>query len=51
MDDMHEMRRALVKTTIAIISRALADHGPGYIAFSGGTDSNLDHSPTRAERR
>jgi len=38
---MHEMRRALVKTTLAIISRALAEHGPGYVAFSGGTDSTV----------
>lgn len=30
-----------MKTTLAIVERALAEHGPGYVAFSGGTDSTV----------
>ena len=30
-----------MKTTLAIIERAITEHAPGYIAFSGGTDSTV----------
>ncbi|MEN6537759.1 MAG: phosphoadenosine phosphosulfate reductase family protein [Bryobacteraceae bacterium] len=30
-----------MKQTLDIINRALAEHSPGYIAFSGGTDSTV----------
>jgi hypothetical protein len=30
-----------VKSTLEIINRSMAEHGPGYLAFSGGTDSTV----------
>ena len=30
-----------MKRTLAIIDQAMTEHGPGYLAFSGGTDSTV----------